>query len=104
MTPDDVYRASAVLVWIVTLGGIGTVAFYVRKLRAAIRDVQRSGNADRALADWCRHTHVTVITHTGTEFTISLAELQANANPSRSWNVPVSVAIWSTLAQDIAHA
>jgi hypothetical protein len=90
--------------WIVTVAGAGTVAFYVRKLRAALRETARHTNADRALADWCRHTHVTVITHTGTEFTISLAELQANANPSRSWNVPVSVAIWSTLAQDNAHA
>lgn len=104
MTPDDAYTASAVLVWIVILAGVGTIAFYVRKLRAAIRDTQRHTNADRALANWCRHTNVTVITHTGTEFTISLAELQANANPSRSWNVPVSVAIWSTLAQDNAHA
>jgi uncharacterized membrane protein len=101
---NTVYWASCALMWIVALFAAGTLAFYTRKLRAAIRGTQAS-NPDRALAQWCRKTNLTVVTVNGTEFTITLADLAVHSNPTREWNVPVSVAIWSTLAApDTAHA
>lgn len=106
MNLDEVYKGSIVLMWTVTLVGVFAIAFYVRKLRAATRDASArivQAAVDGPLAQWCRTTNLTVITVTGTEFTIPLAELQQSANPFRSWNVPVSVALWSDPA-DKAHA
>ena len=74
--------------------------FYVKARRAArvmMKSVQE-GAQDAPLAAWCRHMHLTVITVTGTEFTTSLAELQAGeVSTARTWNVPVSVTLWSDL-------
>lgn len=54
------------------------------------------GAEDLALADWCRHMHITVITVTGTEFSMNLAAMRnSDASDFRSWNVPVSVTLWS---------
>lgn len=102
--------ASIALMWTVTLVSAASGWYWRRRLAAATAElggiIERG---DRQVAEWCRNTHLTVITVTGTEITFSLEELRTSEHPSRSWNVPVSVALWSTLAaapepKDGAHA
>ena len=95
---NDVYWASCALMWAVVAISVGHTAYYGRKLRRAIRAHSAelpAIYANRDLADWCRQTNLTVIAVTGTEFTTSLADLANSAHPYRSWNVPVSAAVWS---------
>jgi hypothetical protein len=84
--------------WTVVVVSLGHTAYYGRKLRRAIRAHSAelpSVYTNRVLADWCRNTNLTVIAVTGTEFTMSLADLANSEHPYRSWNVPVSAAVWS---------
>ena len=56
---------------------------------------------DRALADWCRHMSLTVVTHTGSVYSTTLAELNASeASDFRNWNVPIQITLWSDLDDD----
>lgn len=67
----------------------------------ARRRLLRTLAEDAALAEWCRHMSLTVVTHTGTVFSTTLPELQASEAPLfRSWNVPVQVTMWSDLLDD----
>jgi len=100
---NTVYWVSMIIMWAVSLGACTDWWIQRRKLRAATEDLTRTaaqGALDAPLADWCRHTHLTVVTHTGTDFTVRLAELQADEQVTgrsafRTWNVPVSITVWS---------
>jgi hypothetical protein len=86
-----------------TLWAGGVLWLYRRRLRRAtdrmVEATARAG-ADAPLAEWCRHMNLTVITHTGTVFATTFAELQASEAPTfRNWNVPVQATVWSDLAE-----
>lgn len=49
---------------------------------------------DAALADWAKHTTLSVITVTGAEFTMTLADIRTSEHGAlRTWNVPTYVAL-----------
>ncbi len=69
---------------------------------AGFRDTLDQAAVDAALADWCRHMNLTVIGVSGAEFTTSLAQLHESEAPTmRSWNVPISVTVWSDRESDL---
>lgn len=79
---------------------VATLWLQVRRNRRVRLAGQVLGRAceDAPLAQWCRHMSLTVVTHTGTVFSTSLAELAVSDAPEfRSWNVPIQVCLWSDL-------
>ena len=98
MNAELIWWTSNAVMWAVTLWACISGWHWRRKLSAATSDMRERLDAttpDHVLATWCRQTNLTVIAVTGTEFTISLADLANSPHPYRSWNVPVSAAIWS---------
>jgi len=101
-TPDAVYWASAALMWLILPPAYLWMRHQRRKLQAATREMRAQlDGQDAALAEWCRHMSLTVITVTGAVFSTTFAELQASEAPTfRQWNVPTSVTVWSDLADE----
>lgn len=103
-TPDFVYWASAALMWIVTALAYAFMRHWRLQLQAATHDMRArldDHKQDAPLAEWARHMSLTVVTHTGTVFSTTFAELAASDVPEfRNWNVPVQVTVWSDLADE----
>lgn len=105
MNPADVaYWASAALMWAVTGGAYAWMRHWRLQLQEAAESMRAQlydHKRDAALAEWCRHMSLTVITVSGSVFTITFEELQASAEPEfRNWHVPVQVTVWSDLLAD----
>lgn len=87
--------AAAAAAWIAVPG---ILWHHRRRLLAPARTTPNP--RDAALAEWCRHMSLTVVTVTGSVFSTTFAELQASeVSEFRNWNVPLQVTVWSTLAE-----
>jgi len=104
VTPTSAYWTSFAVMWAVTIFGAFVIRYWIRRLRMATAEMidrAESARADAPLAEWCRHMSLTVITHTGTVFSTTFAELQASEAPTfRNWNVPMQITVWSDLADE----
>ena len=95
--------AVSVAVCLLSLGTTSVLAALMWRRATLDRTALRQSIEDAALADWTRHMAVTVVTHTGGIWSMTLPELQADPHGDfRSWEKPLSVSLWSDRWSDLA--
>ena len=88
--------AVSVAACLLSFGAISVLAALMWRRATLDRTALRQNIEDAALADWTRHMAVTVVTHTGSIWSMTLPELHASEHGDfRSWEKPLSVSIWS---------
>jgi hypothetical protein len=80
--------------WALLIWGFLALLHYRRRTVEASTTLHERLDQDAPLAAWCRRMRLTVVTHTGWEFTMTLAEIHESEAPDvREWNLPIRVVL-----------